>query len=86
MPYRIKQTSYMESAITCHLSSDICKFELIKIKDNGINFETIKEFLNNDKEVNVLKLNNSLKIRNIYENIDINKINEIIMHKKKISR
>ena len=57
--------------------------EMIKIKDNGINFETIKEFLKNEKEVNVLKLNNSLKIRNIYENIDINKINEIIMHKKK---
>ena len=34
LPYRIKQTSYMESAITCHLSSDICKFELIKIKDD----------------------------------------------------
>ena len=39
LPYRIKQTSYMESAITCHLSSDICKFELIKIKDDECNID-----------------------------------------------
>ena len=39
--------------------------------------------MKNEKEVNALKLNNSLKIKNIYENIDITKINEIIMLKKK---
>ena len=39
LPYRIKQTSYMGSAITCHLSSDICKFELIKVNDDECNID-----------------------------------------------
>ena len=39
LPYRLKQTSFMESAITCHLSSDICKFELIKINDDECNID-----------------------------------------------
>ena len=39
LPYRLKKTSFMESAITCHLSSDICKLELIKINDDECNID-----------------------------------------------
>ena len=39
LPYRLKKTSFMESAITCHLSSDICKFDLIKINDDECNID-----------------------------------------------
>lgn len=57
--------------------------ELIKIKDNGINFDNIKEFLKDEKGVNSLKINDNLKIKYIYENIDIKKINEVILDKKR---
>ena len=59
--------------------------ELCKLKDNEINLEIIKDFLENQEAVNCLKLNNNLKIKYLYENIDLTdyKINSIILDKKR---
>ena len=38
IPYRLKQTNSMGNAMTCHLSSDQCKFELV-LKNDGCNID-----------------------------------------------
>ena len=59
--------------------------EIIKIRDNSINFDNIKKFLENEEEVNTLKLNKILNITHINENIEITDkvINEIVLDKKR---
>lgn len=59
--------------------------EIVKIRDNSINFDNIKEFLENEGEVNTLKLNTILNITNFNENIEITDkvINEIVLDKKR---
>ena len=39
IPYRIKHTSSNANTTTCHLSSDICKFELVKTNDHSCDIE-----------------------------------------------
>ena len=36
IPYRIKQTYYDNNAIKCHLTSNMCKLDLVLVKDNQI--------------------------------------------------
>ena len=59
--------------------------EIIKIRENFINFDNIKEFLESEEEVNALKLNKTLNITDINENIEITDkvINEIVLDKKR---
>ena len=59
--------------------------EVCKLKDNDINIDMIKDFLENQEAVNCLKLNNNLKIKYLYENIELSnyKINSIILDKKR---
>ena len=59
--------------------------EVVKIKENSVSFENIKEFLENEEEVNTLKLNSILKIHYINENIELTDkvINEIVLDKKR---
>ena len=52
IPYRLKQTSISDQTITCHLASDICKFEI----NNDINIETTINTINTDttsSEINI---------------------------------
>ena len=39
IPYRIKYTSSNDGITTCHLSSDICKLELVKTNDHSCDIE-----------------------------------------------
>ena len=59
--------------------------EIIRLKENYINFDTLKDFLENIEAVNALKLNNNLKIKNGNDNIELTgkKISEIVLDKKR---
>ena len=59
--------------------------EIIKLRENYIYFDNIKDFLENVIPVNELKLNDNLKIKYIYDNIEITdkKISEIVLNKRK---
>ena len=49
IPYRIKYTSSNANTTTCHLSSDICKFELVKTNDHSCDIEYCLYCGNNTK-------------------------------------
>lgn len=59
--------------------------EIIRLKENYINFDALKDFLENVEEVNALKLNNNLKIKRGNDNIELTekKISEIVLDKKR---
>lgn len=59
--------------------------EILKIRENYISFDNIKEFLKNEEEVEILKLNNKLKIDNNNEDVEITDktVNEIVLKKKR---
>ena len=59
--------------------------EIIRINENYINFDSIKEFLKNKQPVNILKVNNNLKFKYVQENIEITDkvINEIVLEKRR---
>ena len=59
--------------------------EIIRINENYINFDSIKEFLKIKQPVNILKVNNNLKFKYVQENIEITDkvINEIVLEKRR---
>ena len=59
--------------------------EIIKLRENFIYLDTLKEYLENIEGVNSLKLNDNLKIKYIYDNLELtdNKISEIVINEKK---
>jgi hypothetical protein len=59
--------------------------EIIKLRENYIYFDNIKDFLENVEPVNELKLNDNLNIKYIYDSIELTdkKISEIVINKRK---
>ena len=66
------------------LVSDLTN-EIIKLKDNFIDLENIKHFLENEEPSKALNLNDNLKFKSNYDIIELtdNKINEIVLEKKR---
>lgn len=79
MKYNIKKMNGKE-----FIESDFTK-EIIKLEDENINLEIIKDFLENEESVNSLKLNDNLKIKYMNDNIEFSEkiINNIILGKKR---
>jgi hypothetical protein len=59
--------------------------EIIKLVENFIYFDNLKDYLENIEPVNALKLNDNLKIKYIYDNFELTDkmISEIVLNKKK---
>lgn len=66
------------------IESEVTK-EIIKLEEDNINLEIIKDFLENEESVKSLKLNDNLKIKNNNENIEFSEkiLNDIILEKKR---
>ena len=66
------------------LISDITN-EIIKLKDNFVNLENIRDCLESEEPVEALNLNSKLKFKYNYDTVELidNKINEIILEKKR---